>query len=360
MWLWCAYLLMLLLIVLQIPLLLRTSKAKKMQNQMVVGLQGQRCWRVNVAEPLFLQRLWRTATFQGKGVLIDAGEQLRLQVYWLKTGQQTDWVANKAQLKVEYLGTASPWTANSFSWASLHDGQQTLIFSPDIGVHPQSSREALADILRSVFPAYPLSAVQPQHFALEKNKRSLSLMVIFFVGVAALLLEQLFNTRFELIELQWSQWLRLAWLPVGVAVVALLIAVGLYRFLRAGKVPANESIILAILLSGLAVFAAWPLTKSIDRFLAARDVQLYPYVLHDRKPYLLPAQQGLGLPPLTFVKSSDYWAQFPLGSQHQIPLLRGALGLWQLDHARFDPPLLAFYEAQKQQEERAAKAAVAK
>ena len=144
---------------------------------------------------------------------------------------------------------------------------------------------------------------------------------------------------------------------MGLAVVALLIAFGLYRFLRAGKVPENESIILAILLSGLAAFAAWPLTKSIDRFFALHDVQFYTYVLHDRKPRLLPAQQSLGLPPLAFVGSRDYWAQFPLGSQHQMPLLRGALGLWQLDHVRFDPPLLAFYEAQKKQEATAKPAA---
>jgi hypothetical protein len=66
------------------------------------------------------------------------------------------------------------------------------------------------------------------------------------------------------------------------------------------------------------------------------------YRVADRVVNLRPIGESAGLPTLRFTRAAEYWAQFPFGSQVTIPLARGRLGRWQLDH--FDPPIFEVYE----------------
>ena len=324
----------------------RNRKLKKIQDEMIAAIQRQHFWRINVAKPEFLKRLWKLLPFQGKGVLIDEGEQLRIKGYLLKEKRHFELLLDKQQAQVEWLGNATLASANLY-WASVGDGRQEMVFSPDTGVYALPSRQALADIFRVVFPHYALDEGKTQDFALEKNPRSLGVALVFFVMVLGLLLNQLFNTRFEMIEAQLIRLLATPWVLLGTPLAAGFMWFLVYRFLLSGKVPARESLLMSCLMAGLTLTAAVPSVKAVDRFFAPAPTQNYSYLLLDRYPRLEAKAKYKKLPPLKFLRSRDYWEQFELGSKHQIPLLQGVSGVWYLDHEKFDPPLLAFYEKQQ-------------
>ena len=91
------------------------------------------------------------------------------------------------------------------------------------------------------------------------------------------------------------------------------------------------------------LFAALPLAKRIDQVLAGQSAQMHAYRI-SAPGKLEPVDTGLGLPALDYARLKEYWAQFPDGTVYQVPLLRGPLGLWQLDHQVFDVPIKAFYK----------------
>ena len=325
----------------------RNRQLKRIQDEAVAAIKGQHFWRINIAKPEFLKSVWKILPFQGKGVLIDEGDQLRLKGYFLKGKQHFELQLNKQEAQVEWLGNASLASANLY-WASVTDGRQRLVFSPDTGVYALPSRQALADIFRVAFPSFALDERKTQDFALEKNPRSLAVALLFFVLVLGLLLNQVFNTRFEMIEAQLVKLLTSPWVLLGLPLMTGLVWCLVYRFLLSGKVPARESLIMSLLLAGITPFAAVPIIQQADRLFAKTPTQNYRYVLLDRYPRFEAQAKDQALPPLKFLRSRDYWEQFELGSQHPIPLLQGASGVWYLDHEKFDPPLLAFYAKQQE------------
>ena len=326
----------------------RNLQLKKIQDEAVSVIKGRHFWRINIAKPEFLKSVWKILPFQGKGVLIDEGEQLRIKGYWLKEKQHFEWVLNKEQAQAEWLDNGSLTSAKVY-WASLSTGQQQVVFSSDTGLSAVSSRQALADIFRVAFPDVVLDESKTKGFALEKNWRSLGVALLFFAMVLGLLLNQLFNTRFEMIESQLIKLLTSPWVWMGALLTAGLTWYFVYRFLISGKVPARESWALSALMMGVTLVAALPIVTNLDRFFAQTPTQNYSYVLLDRYPRFEAEDKDKALPPLKFLRSSDYWQQFELGSKHPMPLLQGASGVWYLDHEKFDPPLLDFYAKQKEQ-----------
>ncbi|HLF98697.1 MAG TPA: hypothetical protein VI457_16265 [Methylococcaceae bacterium] len=125
-----------------------------------------------------------------------------------------------------------------------------------------------------------------------------------------------------------------------------------YRGLLAGQVPSREALALSGLVAIACAAAALPLLKRVDQALAEMPAQDYRYRVVDTVVHLEPTDTRLGLPRIRFIKAKEFWVQYPVGSEVTIPLLRGPIGLWQLDHERFDPPVVAFYERQEAESKR--------
>ena len=247
---------------------------------------------------------------------------------------------------MEWLGNRSLKAGNLF-WAQLSTARGSLLFTADTGINAAPSREALADIFRSAFPNYPLNTEQTRDFALEKNPRSLGLLL----GIAGLFIAGVLNQFFvshwlELTDAQLSSILRY---PLTLPLSLLLLAAlgwGLYRYLLAGRVPARESMILSMMMSVAVMATVIPATKRVDQLLAPAGSQNHAYKVK-AGGFLQPVDQSIGLPVLRFPRVRDYWDQFPPDSIYQVPFVHGPLGLWQLDHSQFDAPLREFYEKKR-------------
>ena len=187
------------LLALVLRLFWRNRAMKKRQDALVAGLQGQRYWRINMARQPFFQRWLRVLPFEAKGVLIDEGAQLRIKGFWLHSAKAFDVVVDKSQCQVEWLGNRSLRAGNLY-WAELGTERWRLLFCADTGMYALPSREALADIFRSVFPKLPLDQAQTTDFALEKNPRSLVAVCLFLALLLFALLDSFVFNHFELVD----------------------------------------------------------------------------------------------------------------------------------------------------------------
>ena len=327
------------LLALVLRLFWRNRAMKKRQDALVAGLQGQRYWRINMARQPFFQRWLRVLPFEAKGVLIDEGAQLRIKGFWLHSAKAFDVVVDKSQCQVEWLGNRSLRAGNLY-WAELGTERWRLLFCADTGMYALPSREALADIFRSVFPKLPLDQAQTTDFALEKNPRSLVAVCLFLALLLFALLDSFVFNHFELVD---APALKGAWPLLTSLLLVLVLPVLAYRWLAGGAVPARESLVLSLMLTMGILFAALPLAKRIDQVLAGQPARMHAYRI-SAPGKLEPVDTGLGLPALDYARLKEYWAQFPDGTVYQVPLLRGPLGLWQLDHQVFDVPIKAFYK----------------
>jgi hypothetical protein len=320
----------------------RNRAMKRRQNAMVEKLSGKRYWRINLASPAFFQRFLRVLPFEAKGVLIDEDESFRIQGFWLKTGGAFESVVSKTNCTVEWLGNRTLRSGNLY-WARLTTPKGPVLFCPDTGMNALPSREALADIFRSAFPHFALTTIEKDEFALEKNPRSLGAVAIFFALMLFALLDSFVITKYELADAQIAHILRqpLAWLMVPMSLAATLAL--LYRFFSRGNIPSRESMVLAMLLCAVLAGSTVPMLKRIDQSLAHQPTQNYVYVV-TRIGHLEPKNASLNLPKMRFLRANEYWSQFPVETEYQIPFLRGPMGLWQLDHAVFDPPIVEYYK----------------
>lgn len=327
------------LLALVLRLYWRNRAMKKRQDALVAGLQGQRYWRINMARQPFFQRWLRVLPFEAKGVLIDEGAQLRIQGFWLNTAKAFDVAVEKSQCQVEWLGNRSLRAGNLY-WAELVTARWRLLFCADTGMYALPSREALADIFRSVFPQIPLDKAKTSDFALEKNPRSLVAVCLFLALMLFALLDSFVFNHFELVD---AALLKGVWPLLVGALLLLILPVLFYRWLASGAVPARESLVLSMMLTLSILLAALPLAKRADQVLAGQPAQMHAYRIN-APGKLEPVDTSQGLPSLDYSRLKEYWAQFPDGTVYQVPLLRGPLGLWQLDHQIFDVPIQAFYK----------------
>lgn len=320
----------------------RNRNMKRHQDALVQDLKGQHYWRINLARPAFYQSWLRVMPFEAKGVLIDEGETLRIKGFWLKGHRAFESSIDKTSASVKWLGNRHLRAGNLY-WGELSTPRGSLLFCADTGMYALPSREALSDIFRSAFPACELSEQQTTDFALEKNPRSIGMVALFFALFLFSLIDTFVISRFELTDAQLLNMLVNPLLPLGAAAGAGVLLLSSYFFMNRGGVPARESVVVGTFVALAALGAALPAAKRADQWLANAPAQHYAYRVTSATQ-LDPVDPSLGLPRMRFPRAREYWAQFPVGSDYQIPFLRGPLGLWQLDHTLFDPPLIAFYE----------------
>ncbi len=323
----------------------RTRQFKKQQQKILSKIKGQHFWRINIARPEFVSRWLRVAPYEASGVLVDDGDHFIIHGYWQKTGKMVESTFLKSDLRVQWLGNTSMRSGNLY-WAQLTTARGDLLISADTGMNALRSREGLEDIFRGAFPDYALSEEEIADFALEKNPRTRLAMVVLFTLMAFALIDTFVVSKFELTDHQLASILLN---PIGLGV--LLVGYGgglyaLYRYFIQGNVPARESWVLSGFLIGIFLLSLAPLAKRFDQIFAQTPSQDYAYHVVDGTR-LLPLDASLHLPNLRFPRSREYWAQFTESAEYKIPFLRGPLGLWQLDHEKFDKPLIDFYEKAK-------------
>lgn len=336
----------LLILVWMLWMSMRDLAMKRRQQGLIAQLQGQRYWRINLARPSFFAR-WRPFPFEAKGVLIDQGDWYRLQGHWGKSGAAFDSSMPKASATLKWLGSDSLKTSN-LHWVRIETPKGQVMLSADTGLYPRSSAcQALCDMLHSAFPDFALTEDdKAPDFALEKNPRSLCATVLILGLLLFALLDSYVISKYELVQEQLLVILTTPQVLLGLPLGLITLIAVCYRFFLAGRVPARESLLLAAMLCLIGAGATFPVLKRIDQLLAQTPAQTYSYRLSGASD-LEPVNPALGLPRLQFPRMKEYWQQLPPGSQYPVPLLRGPIGLWQLDHAQFDPPIIAFYEKQR-------------
>lgn len=316
----------------------RTTQFKQSQDDLIRSLPAgpsQRWFRVNVARPAYFARRIKLLGFQARGVLIDEGTQVRLLAIY-PDGARLDQAYPKSDLGLTWVGNQGLSSAN-MHWFALGHGDQRQMVCADTGFNALQSREAAADICRMIAPDFPLPVVASQEFALEKNRTSLAVIVAMLVLLAFALIDGVILNRNEMLDPgPWSMY--------GLILGPLLALVAFFRLGRA-KVPARESVGLALLLLLALSAVHFPLVKRVDEvlMLASGGVQTHRYVLGaDARLEALHSREA---PKLNFSGAREYWAQFAEGSEHDFEFIHGPLGTWQLVHDQLDPRYQAFYTA---------------
>lgn len=334
------YIVQLLLIASIVSVLWQYRQYKKLQDALVKPLRGQRFWRIHLARPSFHARLWRLSPFEATGVLIDEDDRIRFQGFRLNNRKPFEVVLAKSEVSIHWLGRQM--FKGPLYWAECASPQGSLLFCAD-NRNVLQSREALRDMLSSAFPALEFDEGTTADFALEKSPRSVATMVAFFGLFFFSMIDSFVISRYELTD---AQIVSLIFNPlVMAATLAAMGALGLlaFQWLRRGNVPPMESWGLVALLVATCLGAALPGAKRLDQWLADAPSREYRYRVVEIAR-LKPVDPSLGLPVMWFPRAKDYWQQFPVGSEYTIPFVHGPLGLWQLDHELFDPPLRKFYE----------------
>lgn len=329
----------------------RYRRQKAVQDQLVEAVHGQRFWRVIVTREAHLKSAFFMPATQTRAVLVDAGDRLELRGRWASGGERFDLDISRGAADLRWAGTVG--LQRQAWWLRLRTPIGELMIGPDHGWAPQGPRvrEAALDLLRTLAPERMPGEAETRDFALERHPRTVAVMVLMTVLALYALLDTFVFSRYELIESQLVSPLLDAGLAVrvfGGASVALgLVGGAAWFWLRGGRVPVLESGVLAAMLTAAVAGAALPVLKRIDQSLASEPSKDYAYRLAGGAHEVRPVDASLGLPVLRFRRGREYWSQFPADAEVSVPLLRGPSGLWQLDHARFDPPIRAYYEARR-------------
>ncbi len=316
----------------------RIKQGKKSQDalldQLVPGV-GCRWFRVQVSRPAAFARRLKWLPFEGCGLLLDDGNTVRV-VADLLDGQRLDLRLPKQDLQIEWASGSAPLARSH--WLRMKGGGAEVMVTADVGMNARASRDATADLFRSLLPERPLPAQAGGDFALDKNRAAMIttgvlLSLLVFAGVDAMANdhELMSETAFAVLPLVGE----LAVLPL----LGALAALPLYPLLRRHRVPTAESIGLTLLTALAMALAAVPAAKRLDQLLApAPHSVVYRLV---GSTTLQPKEAGP--PVLQFPELKTYWAQFKMGSEHSFMLVHGPLGLWQLDRGPFHEKTRAFY-----------------
>ena len=322
----------LILLVVIVASFLQLRRAKKFQEELVQSVvkDSKGSWyRVKVSRPNFFKRKMKLTGFEAGGVLVDEPEQIRV-VALTKKRETIERVYPKTDLRLSWLGNPGIASSN-MHWIALGEGQEQLMITGDTGFNALQSREATADLCRRIQPDFSLPENATKDFALEKNKASLGIVVLFFfLGLYALIDGVILNKN-ELLNFRL----------INLLMPALFVfAIPAYYIAVRAKVPSRESLALSIFLVMGLELASIPIAKRIDAALSD-GAKSYDYILVSGTRLVA---VNAGPPPLTFRKPPEYRAQFDQGSVHQFNLIHGPLGLWQLDHATLTPKVTAFYD----------------
>lgn len=167
-------------------------------------------------------------------------------------------------------------------------------------------------------------------FALEKNRRSLAVVVAFFALVLYAFIDGVLGKETYVGPAPFD----------GFAIAGGLAALAAALWMWRGEVPAAESIIVAVLFGGALGAAGYPGMLRINAFTDTDGLRAYEYQLTPGRQ-LEPLTPGL--PTLAFPQYYEYWGQFKPGSHHRFELRKGGLGFYQINMKPVHEALRDFY-----------------
>jgi hypothetical protein len=315
----------------------RERRMKKLQDalldEMLPGFTAQQRWfRVNVARQDFFARWTRLFGFEAKGLLIDLGDRVRI-VATCHDGERLERQLPKTPEAVRWHGNTGLRAAN-LHWLELGSAPDVLRVSADTGMNALASREATADLMRALLPQQPLGASARADFALEKHPGALAATVLALVLMVGALVD-LTITEHQLLRPRG-----LFLLGVPAALVGLL----LYPLLARRQVPARESWVLSGLVAcGLAI-AVPGAAMRLDQWLSAGPAATSYRLVEGAR--LQPVEPGP--PEVSLADVREYWKQFEPGTLHELDIVHGPLGLWQLDRSRLNTLTRDWYRREDQ------------
>lgn len=314
-------------------ILIRVRQARRRQDRLLDELRATPNWtRVYMSRPAHFARRFKLLSYEARGLLIDEGETVRA-LGELANGGRIDRRYRKDRMDLQWSGNARLADGN-LHWITIGQGDDALAISADTGLNAAVSRDATADIVRRIAPDLELPRSATVEFALEQNRRSLWVVIAFFViGGFALFDGAVLNDN-----------LLLDWSIAGMAPLFGLLGLACYPMLTRGGVPARESWTLSILL-GMALASAFvPLAKRVDQWAAGSSRITVVYKLQAGGRFI-PVNSAA--PEIDYAQYREYWQQFEPGSEHAFQLLHGPLGLWQLEQTHLRERLRVFYEKRK-------------
>jgi hypothetical protein len=308
------------------------TRQKKAQDRIVSWVCSQDsgrtgAWhRIKFSRPAHYTRLFKLTGCEGRGILIDEPHHVRV-VGELDSGERLDIRYAKNALALQWIGSSGIRSSNMY-WFALGLGGQQLMVTADTGFIVLQSREATADLCRVIAPNFDLPTLACSEFALEKNPATRTAIIVLFGLLAFACFDGIVFNKYELLNGGRVLWA----LPLCIAVQPLL-----YWMLSRRGVPWRESFVVAGLICIAFAAAYIPTLKRIDQFLAADGPRPYAYRLNADALFTPLSEGG---PPQFRGRKRD-WSAFKEGTIHEVSLVHGPLGLWQLDSASLDEKLRA-------------------
>jgi len=199
-------------------------------------------------------------------------------------------------------------------------------------------REAILEspVLRFMSAHVPRLEMEPSWgtitapLALEANARTLIALTIFAALTSYTLTDLVKNSETYATQPPYG------WFAFSGLLVAILVA----RWLRNGKIPLPESVVLGVLLGVTFGAALYPGLLRVNQLTDTVGMGRYIYHLQANGS-LAPLQAGP--PTLSFPRFADYWASFKVGSVHEFHLRKGGLGFYQIDMAPVNKAMRRHY-----------------
>lgn len=193
---------------------------------------------------------------------------------------------------------------------------------------------AVLRYMAKVVPRFDIlneSVVQQRLFAIHRNPRSLTVVLVLVVVVAYALMDSFYISRESYVG-------RAPWLVF--AAIGTAAALGAAIWMLRGKVPKAEAGVIAVLFGVILTLSCYPGAMRLNAITDAQGLTTYEYQLAADLHLMPPSPE---LPVLYFPRHHLYWKQFNPGSLHPFTLRRGALGFYQIDMRPINAYLEGFY-----------------
>ena len=225
--------------------------------------------------------------------------------------------------------------SSNLHWFMLSDNGHSVILTADTNTGTLNSRKATVDILRMIAPSYALPELAIHGFRIERSFSATAILLLTFVLIICAALD----------GFVWNPYSLLGGLPVThLLYIAPPFVIAAYLFMVRGTVPSNNAMPLATLFGLGVMMAGTPALMRLDQFLDTEGPQPHTYTLGERSQL---HAIGDDAPSLNVRQHSRYWNQMEKGSKHELMIIRGPLGLWQVDLRPLKEKYAAFYQESK-------------
>lgn len=296
---------------------LLTSMLRVQDKLVATWPKGARWHRVGLRRPEDFVRHFRMCPFQARAVLIEERTYLRL-LGEFNDGETFDFRFTHDTMQVHWMGNRALGSSN-LHWFMLSDNGRSVILTADTNTGTLNSRQATVDIVRMIAPSYALPELATHGFRIETSLPALSILLLTFVI--------LFLAAFE--GFVWNPYSLVGILPViHLVLIAPPFVLAAYFFMLHHTVPSSNAMTLAAVFGLGIMVAGTPVLMRLDQFLDTDGPQPYTYTLGERSQL---HAIGSDAPSLKVRQHSLYWNQIKRGSQYELTLIHGPLGLWQVD-----------------------------